>query len=54
VPHYRGVVRALDIEKLEKLRPGAGVTASVYCGKRSLGFRCFYQLWDYVRTTLIF
>jgi hypothetical protein len=54
VPHYRGVVRALDIENLEKLRPGAGVTASVYCGKRSLGFRCFYQVWDYVRTTLIF
>ena len=54
VPHYRGVVRALDIENLEKLRPGAGLTASVYCGKRSLGFRCFYQLWDYVRTNLIF
>lgn len=54
VPHYRGVVRALDIENLEKLRPGAGVTASIYCGKRSLGFRCFYQVWDYVRTTLIF
>ena len=54
VPHYRGVVRATDVENLEKLRPGAGLTASVYCGKRSLGFRCFYQLWDYVRTNLIF
>jgi len=54
VPHYRGVVRALDIENLEKPRPGAGLTASVFCGKRSLGFRCFYQVWDYVRTNLIF
>ena len=54
VPHYRGVVRALDIEKLEKPRPGAGVTASVFCGERSLGFRCFYQLWDLIRTTVIF
>ncbi len=54
VPHYRGVVRALDVENLEKPRPGAGVTASVFCGQRSLGFRCFYQVWDWVRTTLIF
>ena len=54
VPHYRGVVRALDIENLEKLRPGAGLTASVFCGKRSLGFRCFYQVWDWIRTNAIF
>ncbi len=54
VPHYRGVVRALDIENLEKPRPGAGVTASIECGQRSLGFRCFYQLWDWYRTQVIF
>ena len=54
VPHYRGVVRVTSMHKLEKPRPGGGVTAKVECGKCSLGFYCFYQLYDWVRTNWIF
>ena len=54
VPHYRGVVRVLSMHKLEKPRPGGGVTAKVNCGKCSLGFYCFYQVYDWFRTNWIF
>ena len=49
VPHYRGVVSDVDVEPLEKPRPGAGVTVRIFCGKVPLGFYCFYQPWDWLR-----
>jgi len=50
VPHYRGIVSDVDIQPLEKPRPGAGVTVRIFCGKVPLGFYCFYQPWDWLRT----
>lgn len=50
VPHYRGIVSDVDIQPLEKPRPGAGVTVRIFCGKVPLGFYCFYQPWDWFRT----
>lgn len=54
VPHYRGIVECTDVENLEKPRPGARVTAKVRCGKQSLGFYCFYQIWDWLRMEVLF
>ncbi|MEM7781735.1 MAG: efflux RND transporter periplasmic adaptor subunit [Planctomycetota bacterium] len=55
------VIRAIvDIpaEQLEdlksKLRSGAGVTARVRCGKHRLGYVWFYQIWDFIRTKVLF
>jgi len=50
VPHYRGIVSDVDVQPLEKPRPGAGVTVRIFCGKVPLGFYCFYQPWDWLRT----
>jgi len=50
VPHYRGIISDVDVEPLEKPRPGAGVTVRIFCGKVPLGFYCFYQPWDWLRT----
>jgi hypothetical protein len=50
VPHYRGIVSDVDVQPLEKPRPGAGVTVRIFCGKVPLGFYCFYQPWDWFRT----
>lgn len=50
VPHYRGIVSEVDVEPLEKPRPGAGVTVRIFCGKVPLGFYCFHQPWDWLRT----
>jgi multidrug efflux pump subunit AcrA (membrane-fusion protein) len=38
----------------DELRSGAGVTAKILCGKRQLGFVCFYQIIDFFRTKVIF
>ncbi len=37
-----------------ELRTGAGVTAKIHCGSRSLGFVCFYQVFDWLRTHVFF
>jgi len=53
-PEYRAVVKIEpdQIEDLrEELRSGAGATAKILCGKRPLGFVCFYQVYDYLRRT---
>ncbi len=56
-PEYRAIVN-IEQDQLEKLqgelRSGAGATARILCGKRPLGFVCFYQLYDYVRTKLLY
>ena len=54
-PEFRAIVEIapeqLDDLKNE-LRSGAGATAKILCGKKSLGFVCFYQVYDWVRTSL--
>jgi hypothetical protein len=37
-----------------ELRSGAGATAKIRCGTRSLGFVCFYQIYDFLRTKVFF
>ncbi len=41
-------------ELTDELRTGAGVTAKIHCGTRSLGFVCFYQVIDWLRTNVFF
>ncbi len=44
-----------QFEKLtEELRTGASVTAKIHCGKEPLGFVCFYQILDWLRTKVLF
>ena len=56
-PEYRAIV-VIDQEQLkdleEELRSGAGATAKILCGKRPLGFVCFYQVYDFLRTQVFF
>ena len=56
-PEYRAIVE-IEHEQLkeldEELRSGAGATAKILCGKRPLGFVCFYQVYDYLRTQIFF
>jgi hypothetical protein len=56
-PDFRAIVE-IDSSQLEdlkeELRSGAGATAKIQCGKRSLGFVCFYQVYDFVRTKVFF
>lgn len=37
-----------------QLRPGATVTAKVYCGRSSIGYVWFHDLIDFVRTNVLF
>ena len=57
VPEFRAIVEA-DGEQFQELsdelRSGTGVTAKILCGKRSLGFVCFYQIIDWLRTKVFF
>ena len=48
VPEFRAIVDA-DVSDLEELKPGAGVTASVKCGRRPLGIVWTYQVIDWLR-----
>ena len=56
-PAYRAIVKIHpdQLYKLEEeLRSGASSTAKILCGKRSLGFVCFYQVYDFLRTKVWF
>ena len=56
-PDFRAIVE-IEPDQLEELqnelRSGAGATAKILCGKRSLGFVCFYQVYDFMRTKVFF
>jgi hypothetical protein len=56
-PDFRAIVE-IDSSQLEdlkgELRTGAGATAKIQCGKHSLGFVCFYQVYDFLRTKVFF
>ncbi len=53
VPEFKAIVDA-DISALKELRPGAGLTAKIHCGRRSTGFVWFYQVIDFLRTRVFF
>ena len=57
VSEFRAIVQ-IDAKELEglqaELRSGTGATARILCGKRSLGFVCFYQVYDFLRTQVFF
>ncbi|MCL4201860.1 MAG: HlyD family efflux transporter periplasmic adaptor subunit [Pirellulaceae bacterium] len=44
----------LDREQIRPLVPGAGVTAKIHCGRRSLGYVWFHDLLDAVRRWILF
>ena len=50
------VTVAFDRQQIEEaeLRPGASVSAKVYCGSRPLGFVWFHELVDTVRSKVLF
>lgn len=45
---------AINKEELPDLRPGATVTAKVYCGRRSLGYVLLHDLIAFIQTRIIF
>ena len=53
IPEFRATAKAAP-ENLNDLRPGAGVTARVSCGEVKLWYWCFYQVYDWVRTKVLF
>ncbi|MBN2474172.1 MAG: HlyD family efflux transporter periplasmic adaptor subunit [Pirellulales bacterium] len=45
---------AIDKEQLPDLRPGATVTANVYCGRRPIGYVWFHDLIAFVQSRILF
>jgi len=45
---------AIDKQQLLHLRPGATVTANVYCGRRSIGFVWFHDLIAFIQSRILF
>ncbi len=45
---------AFDKEQLRALRPGATVMAKIHCGRSALGYVWFRELFDVLRTRLLF
>ena len=45
---------AIDKAELRQLRPGATVTAKVYCGRRTLGYVLLYDLIAFVKSRILF
>ncbi|MEZ6096259.1 MAG: GAF domain-containing protein [Pirellulaceae bacterium] len=50
---YRARI-AFDASEIEHLNVAAGVTSRVNCGRKSLGFVWFYQVYDFLRTRVFF
>ena len=48
------VTVAIDREQIPNLRPGATVVPKIECGRRSIGYVWFHDLWDAIRTYVIF
>jgi hypothetical protein len=46
------VLAVVDVprEPALPLRPGAGVVAKIHCGRRSLGYVWFHDLWNKIRS----
>ena len=45
---------AIDKTELPQLRPGATVTAKVYCGRRSLGYVLLHDVIAFVQSRILF
>ncbi|HUG69027.1 MAG TPA: GAF domain-containing protein [Pirellulaceae bacterium] len=45
---------AVDREQLPDLRPGASVVANIHCGRRSIGYVWLRELFDVIKTRLLF
>jgi hypothetical protein len=45
---------AIDKKELPSLRPGATVTAKVYCGRRPLGYVLLHDLIAFVQSRILF
>ncbi len=50
---FRAIVDIVSMD-IEQPKAGAGVTARIDCGKQSLGFVWFYQVYDFLRTRVFF
>ncbi len=48
------VLVALDGQQIPDLRPGARVVANVHCGRRAVGYVWLRELFDVIRTRLLF
>jgi len=48
------IVVKINKEHIKDLRPGAGLTANVVCGRRSLGYVLFHDLVAWVQSRVIF
>lgn len=44
----------VDRDKIAQLRPGATVIPKIHCGRKSIGYVWFHDLWDAVKTRLLF
>jgi len=44
----------VDKEDLPHLRPGASVTAKIYCGRRSIGYTWFHDLLAFIHSRILF
>ena len=57
VPEFRATV-LIDADQIkdrqDELYSGVGATARIRCGRTSLGFTLFYQVYDFFRTTVFF
>jgi hypothetical protein len=45
---------AIDKSQIRDLRPGAGVTAKIKCGRRSLGYAWLHEVFTFIQTKIIF
>ncbi|QGJ72421.1 Efflux RND transporter periplasmic adaptor subunit [Planctomycetales bacterium 10988] len=47
------MVVEIDETELPALRPGAGVSAKVYCGKKPIGFVYLHDLWEFIQSRIL-
>lgn len=45
---------SVDKKQFPDLRPGTEVKAKVYCGRRSVGFVLFHDLWAFIQSRILF
>lgn len=48
------VIVVFDRSQISQLRPGATVIPKIACGRRSIGYVWFHDLWDTIRTQVLF
>ena len=48
------VTAIIDNSRFPQLRPGASVTARIYCGRRSVGYVWLHELFEAIQTRILF